>query len=238
MADVDFTVTDDRVAVLTMRAGENRLNPSFIAAIIGALDEIETSTGAEALVAVSAHEKIFSNGIDLDWTSGVQEAGREDELKAFFYDLGRLFRRVLLFPLPTTAAVNGHAFAAGAVLALTFDFRFMRSDRGYFCFPEVDLGIPFLPSALAICGRFIPPALFHEMQLTGRRLTGLECRDHGLARAALPRDEVTGAALDFAARLGKKRAIVAEMKARACRGIIRALEVEDRPYIESGKFHY
>ena len=48
----------------------------------------------------------------------------------------RLFARVLAFPRITVAAINGHAFAGGGMLALAHDFRVMRSDRGYFCLPE------------------------------------------------------------------------------------------------------
>ncbi len=44
-------------------------------------------------------------------------------------------------PLPTAAAINGHAFGFGALLALACDRRIMRSDRGFFCLPELDLKV-------------------------------------------------------------------------------------------------
>jgi len=37
----------------------------------------------------------------------------------------------------------GHAFAAGALLALVHDCRVMRTGRGWFCLPEIKLKIPF-----------------------------------------------------------------------------------------------
>ncbi|MCG2942458.1 enoyl-CoA hydratase/isomerase family protein, partial [Escherichia coli] len=61
-----------------------------------------------------------------------------------------LFSRVLTFSLPTAAAVNGHAFGGGAMLAMAHDYRVMRDDRGYFCFPEVDINIPFTPGMAAL----------------------------------------------------------------------------------------
>lgn len=54
--------------------------------------------------------------------------------------------RILTLPEPTVAAVSGHVFGAGAMLAMAHDWRIMRSDRGYFCFPEVDIRIPFTPA--------------------------------------------------------------------------------------------
>ena len=60
-----------------------------------------------------------------------------------------MLARFLTLPVPTAAAVVGHAFGAGAMLALAHDFRVMRADRGYFCFPEVDIRIPFTPGMAA-----------------------------------------------------------------------------------------
>lgn len=41
-------------------------------------------------------------------------------------------------PLPVIVAIDGHAFGNGSIICCTRDFRFMRSDRGFFGFPEVD----------------------------------------------------------------------------------------------------
>ncbi|MBT5681078.1 MAG: enoyl-CoA hydratase, partial [Gammaproteobacteria bacterium] len=55
------------VFTMTLNAGENRWNTTFVRAIAKVLDEVEASTGAAALVTASASEKFFSNGLDLDW---------------------------------------------------------------------------------------------------------------------------------------------------------------------------
>jgi enoyl-CoA hydratase/carnithine racemase len=60
-------------------------------------------------------------------------------------------------PLPTVASFNGHAFGAAAMLATAHDYRVMRDDRGYFCFPEVDINIPFTPGIAALIQAKLSP---------------------------------------------------------------------------------
>jgi enoyl-CoA hydratase/carnithine racemase len=74
-------------------------------------------------------------------------------IKDFMYRMNEVFKTCLTFPMPVIAAINGHAFGNGAILSCACDFRFMRSDKGFFCFPEVDINIPFLPGMLAWCKR-------------------------------------------------------------------------------------
>jgi enoyl-CoA hydratase/carnithine racemase len=235
MAVVDYQL-EGSVALLRMNDGENRFNPTFIKAFLDTLDEIEKHTNASALVVTSSHDKIFSNGIDLDWLLPAIKSGDLETSKGFFYSMMALFKRMLLYPMPTIAAISGHAFAGGAIFCCAFDFRFMRSDRGYFCFPEVDLSIPFLPGMLALNTRAIPYYMFEEMQLTGKRLTAQECERHHIVIKACSREELLGEALSFARAFNKRREIVSEMKKRLHKTIIHAMDVEDPPMIESGVF--
>ncbi|MFO7783024.1 MAG: enoyl-CoA hydratase/isomerase family protein [Thermodesulfobacteriota bacterium] len=236
MNRITWTMEEGRVAVVTLNDGENRFNPLFLESFLSVLDKVEKETGARALLVTSGHDKIFSNGIDLDWLVPVIQGGRKEEAKAFFYRMMGLFRRILLYPMPTIAAVSGHAFAGGAILCCAFDFRFMRSDRGFFCFPEVDLGIPFLPGMIAIITRAITLQTFEEMQYTGRRLTAEACVEKGIVAGAYSSDELMGRALNFAVELDKRREVVLEMKRRTHKRIVRVLDQEDPPIIESGMF--
>jgi enoyl-CoA hydratase/carnithine racemase len=233
---VEYTL-DERIAVLTMNDGENRFNLSFLKEFLAALDEIENQTDSNALVVTSSHEKIFCNGIDLDWLGPILQKGDKETAMAFFFANNRLFKRILLYPSPTIAAISGHAFAGGAIMSCAFDFRFMRSDRGFFCFPEVDLGIPFLPGAIAIVRKAIPLYKFEEMKYTGRRLTAEECEAHHIVLKACHRDHLMDEALTFAKGLNKRREVMAEMKRRMYKDIVHSMEAEDPPVIESGTFY-
>jgi len=236
MALIEYTM-EDRVAVLTMNSGENRFNLDFLGAFLDVLDEIENKTDANALVVRSSHEKIFSNGIDLEWLVPYIQKGDREIPKKFIYTLNKLLKRVLIYPMPTIAAITGHAFAGGAILCCCFDFRFMRSDRGFFCFPEVDLGIPFLPGMVAIAKKAIPMYKFEEMKYTGKRLTAEECMEHHIAMKACHMDDLMDEALSFAKGLNKRREIISVMKEGMYDDIVHIIDEKDPPVIESGRFN-
>lgn len=236
MAKIEYKI-DENVAVLTMNDGENLFNPGFLESFLSVLDEIENSTESNVLVVTSSHEKIFSNGIDLEWLGPIVLENNMDERNSFLYSMMALFRRILLYPMPTIAAISGHAFAGGAIMSCAFDFRFMRTDRGYFCFPEVDLGIPFLPGMLAVIKKAIPLYKFEEMQYTGARLTAEECEKHNIVFKACHMDDLMAEVLSYAKGLNKKRAIILEMKKRMYKDIVRVMEEEDPVSIDSGVFY-
>ena len=134
-----------RGARVFLQNGENRFNPAFVAAINAALDTVEAADGAAALVTVG-EGKFFSNGLDLDWILGSGEAG----MRFVAVDFLGMLRRVLALPVPTVAALNGHTFAGGCLLAMAHDYRFMRKDRGYICMNEIELPMPLSPAMAAL----------------------------------------------------------------------------------------
>ncbi|HPI94541.1 MAG TPA: enoyl-CoA hydratase/isomerase family protein [Deltaproteobacteria bacterium] len=233
MALVEIAL-DGQVAVLTLNNGENRFNKTFIEAFQGGLDEIEHDTGANALVVRSAHEKIFCNGIDLDWLMPMAQAGDTQGMKAFNYALSGLLRRILLYPMPTVAAINGHAFAGGAIMCCCFDFRFMRSDRGFFCFPEVDLGIPFWPSMVAMVKKAVPAYKLDEMFYLGTRLTGSQCEEHHIVVKACPESELMPAVMSFIGSQNKNRPYYLAQKERMNAPIIRIMDEDDPEVLDRG----
>lgn len=228
-------VLDGRIAVLTMNSGENRFNLTFLHEYLNVLDEIEQKTDANALVVRSAHDKIFTNGLDLDWLKPIVQAGDVGAIKEFCYTMNRLLRRILLYPMPTIAAITGHAFAGGAIMACCFDFRFMRSDRGFFCFPEVDLGIPLWPGMVAIVKKAIPAYKLDELYYLGTRLTGKECEEHHIVVKSYPMHELMPAVMAFAKGLNKKRSYYLAQKERMNASIIKVIDEEDPKVLNSAK---
>ena len=236
MQRVEYQV-NAHVATITLNDGENRFNPDFLNAYLGVLDEIESATDATTLVVTSSHEKIFSNGIDLEWLVPVIQQNDIARAKEYFYLLNRMFKRIVTYPLITVAGISGHAFAGGAIMCCAFDFRFMRSDRGFFCFPEVDLGIPFLPGMNALLKKAMPMYMVEYMEYTGVRLTAEQCVVHHIVHKACPHATLMDETMAFAMAINKRRPVVAEMKKRLSQSIVQAIDVEDVAYIEAGQFN-
>ena len=230
---VEWTL-DDNVAVLTMNNGENRINLTFLNELLKALDDIENKTAANALVVKAADPKIWCNGMDLDWL--VPAIARKDpDIEKFFDTQDKMYRRVTFYPMITVAALTGHAFAGGAILACSFDFMFMRADRGFLCFPEVDLNIPFLPYMDALIKRAMPMHKAMEAELTGKRFTAAELEKFNIIRKACPSaEETVKEAIAFAKSLNKGRVIVGEMKKVMNAHIGHFLDHIVRPDLQTG----
>ena len=201
---------DGEVFVLHLNPDdENRFHPDWLAAVEAALDEVEAATGPRALVTAGSG-KFWSNGLDLDWlmANGEHYAAYLDRVHA-------LLARTLASPVVTVAALNGHTFAAGAMWSLAHDVRVMRSDRGYFCFPEVDLGLPFQPGMNDLIRARLTPAVAHEAMTLGRRYGGEQARAAGIVEAVADADELLAAAVELARPLAGKatpaRAQIKEM---------------------------
>jgi enoyl-CoA hydratase/carnithine racemase len=209
---------DGSVFVLRMRGGENRFSMEWLDEVNAALDRVQATEGAAALV-TTGDGKFYSNGMDLDWlATAPQRAG--EYLSAIYHVLGR----VLSFPAITVAAVNGHAFGGGAQLAVAHDFVVMRADRGYWCMPEADLGLALTAEYTSLLRAKLPGRTLHEALVTGRRYGGPEALAAGIVHQVASEDQVLAQAIKLAGELaGKDRRTLAEHKRLLYGDAIKAL---------------
>jgi len=206
------------VWLLNLGDGENRFEPGFVAAVNDALDEVENAAGPRALV-TCAEGKCWSTGFDLDWM-GEHRDQVDDLLRAAH----RLLARVLVYPVPAVAALGGHAFGVGAMLACAHDQTVMRADRGFWCLPEVDLGLPFAPGMDALLRARLPARAAHQAMTTGRRYGGADAQAAGLVDATADADKVLSTAIDIAAPLaGKAGQTLGLIKAQMYGSVVAAL---------------
>ena len=181
---------DGDVFILRMESGENRFSPDLLDALKDALSTVSGAEGPRALVTVGT-DKFFTNGLDLDWL------GTNPTRMGEYLDMVQdLFARVLQMPCPTAAAINGHAFGAGAMLALVHDHRIMRDDRGFWCLPEVALDMPFPAGMQAVVTARLPITTSHEAMITSHRYPADEALAKGIVEATAPEADVLAAAVE------------------------------------------
>jgi len=188
---------DGDIFVLDLGDDENRFNDGSLDSIERCLQQVEDA--APCALVSTAQGKYWSNGLDLEWM-----ATQGERAPAFLTRVHGLLARVLEMGVPTVAALQGHTFAAGAMLALAHDDRVMRADRGYFCLPEIDIGLPFSPGMSALIAARLSPRAAHEAMTTGRRYGGTDAANAGLVEEAVEASEVLPRALARAEALTGK----------------------------------
>jgi enoyl-CoA hydratase/carnithine racemase len=227
---------EGNVAIISMDSGKNAHNIHFAQELLNLLKQVEEVKTNKALILTSSDEKSWSQGIDVPWLMSNIQNGNHQVIKDFLHMMDECFTLMMQYPMPVIAAINGHTFGNGSVLACACDFRFMRSDRGYFCFPEVDMSIPFVPGLIDVILKAMPSYRFNEMVLSGRRLSGAELeQDHVIEKSFDSAESLFEGALAYAKTFTKGRAIFSEHKRRLHKPVIDALAEKNPPVIESMK---
>jgi enoyl-CoA hydratase/carnithine racemase len=215
---------DGDVFVLDIGDGENRFHPDRLAAIGALLDEVEQAPGPKALV-TAATGKFFSNGLDPDWLFA-----HADQAGSYVETVQALFARVLTLPFVTVAALQGHTFAAGAMLSLTHDLRVMRVDRGFWCLPEAEINIPFTHGMSALIQARLTPRTAHTAMVTARRFGGADALAAGIVDATADEAGLRTAAIELARpHAAKAGPTVGTIKERMYGPALEALREKDVP---------
>ncbi|KAH8089045.1 ClpP/crotonase-like domain-containing protein [Filobasidium floriforme] len=194
-------------------APDNRLTDDMFAQLAAAMDQVEYEWRSQnkwegffdkkrkggALILTSEITKFFSNGLDF-----------ENSIKnpRFHLDIfSPVAVRLLTFPLVTIAAINGHAFAGGFLLALCCDYRLMTDGKAWCCMNEVDFGAPFPPffSSLLSTKLRSSPNLLREVSLA-KRFTAPELHKAGVVDEIVPTAKLRGRAIEFGNEIGLKSA--------------------------------
>ncbi|KAL0540976.1 hypothetical protein IC582_021002 [Cucumis melo] len=193
------------IFILTLTgSGEHRFNPQLLDSIRSSLRQVRsdvesavsTDSSSNFVLITTAEGKFFSNGYDIDWerTSMNQMILMDDKLKSVVSDL-------ITLPMPTIAAVSGHASAAGFIFAMSHDYIVMRRDRGFLYMSELDIR-RVIPQwfAVLVKSRIGSAAVRREVVLKAPKLTADKALELGIIDSAHDGAEETVAA---AVRLGE-----------------------------------
>ena len=190
---------DDGVFLLELLQGDtdNMLNLEVLSQWHAALDEVQQQRGNTAVLVHCSHPKTFSTGIDLPWLFGQHQ----DIIVEFVTQLENLLLRMAVLDAPTVVAINGNCYAGGALIASACDYRYMRLDRGRFCFPEVKIEKAFTPVMMEIAQLLPNARAVYELSITAEAWGGEQCYQRGVVDQALPLEQLFDAALNKARQL-------------------------------------
>ena len=210
---------DGDVFTLKVSDGENKIGPVALSEWNRALDAV-LKTGSDKVLIVTGTDHYWSTGLDLDEVQRMSHLERE----AFMARFDALLAKVLAAPFVTIAALNGHTYAGGGLLALAHDYRIMRSDRGFFCLPSIDVGIPFTAGMAALIADKIPQPAAHDLVISGREIGADEALTAGIVMQSVSADQVVPASAEMARGLtGKDATTLSTVKRRMYHNSIRLL---------------
>ncbi|PIA57849.1 hypothetical protein AQUCO_00500043v1 [Aquilegia coerulea] len=203
--------TRGNIFLLTLTGNtEHRLSPTLISQIRSLLSQIRSESQSKpgsVLITTSEKGKFFSNGLDLAWAESDGESHYRDRLVQMTVDFKLLIADLISFPLPTIAAVTGHAAAAGFMLAIAHDYVLMRKDRGVLYMSEIDIGLTFADYFMELMrAKFGSPNNLRDFVLQGMKVRGEEGVKRGIIDSVYNSPEETvEAAIQLGEKLGLKK---------------------------------
>ncbi|KAL3521066.1 hypothetical protein ACH5RR_019215 [Cinchona calisaya] len=190
------------ILTITGHDDEHRLNPTLIDSIRDALTRVRAESNGPSALITTAQGKFFSNGYDLAWA-------QSDESRLLLMDskLRCLISDLINLPMPTIAAVTGHASAAGFILAMAHDYILMRKDRGFLYMSELDIGLVIPPWFVTLLkSKARSPVAWREVVLKAAKLTAEMGVDMGIVGSAhVGVEETVKAAVDLGEELVKRK---------------------------------
>src|SRR5947207_7379452 len=217
MADTIRYQVSDNVAQITLDDGKvNAMALAFFEGLNAALDRAERER--PGAVVIAGRTGVFSAGLDLKLLPTLPPAELARTMVAF----GRIMLRVFTFPIPTVAAVSGHAIAGGAMLAFACDLRYAADGPYRLHLNEVAIGLPLPTWAIAIAESAVPHRWHTEAILHARAYSPPDALARNLVNGVVAPDRLPDEASSAAARLGAlHQAAYAASKTR-----LRAMAVE------------
>ena len=154
--------------------------------------------GLRCVVLTGAGDKAFCGGGDLKERNGMntEQWTRQHEI------FERQYWALLDMPLPTIAALNGHAYAGGLELALTCDFIYA-SSKARMALTEVTLGIMPGAGGTQLLPRAVGERRAKEILMTGKPFSAQDAMAWGLVNEVFEPDAVLVQALETAKTIAR-----------------------------------
>lgn len=232
--NTDFLSVEENGGIVTLTMNRPPANALDLEATVAATEVVrQFHTDIPKALILTGLGDFFSGGLDLKVIPQYSQTQQKETVLA----LSDLVEKLYSFPAPTVAAINGHAVAAGTLLALCTDHRIAADTDIKFGLTGTKVGIPYPSSAQAVIQAELAPPVVRRM-LLGAEVFGLsEAVRVGIVDEIQPADGLLQAAEAEAKRLAEfpsatYRAVKRELRSETLSKIKKAIEGND-PFLES-----
>ncbi len=220
----------DEILVIRMTRGKaNALNIALVEELNSAVDRAAGDATVRGIVLVSDCEGFFCGGFDV---SEVFSYDRNSMtlFSARFIDL---YEGLYLLPKPVVAAISGHAYGAGAMLAAACDLRIMSRDGADFALNEINFGVMLPPGFIRILVGAVGPGPAREMILLGGPVRPERALEIGLVSELVDSATIQRRAIEICSSLAKKPEAAFAANKRLLREVLgRTASDSDRIYLQ------
>jgi 4-carboxy-3-alkylbut-2-enoyl-[acp] decarboxylase len=229
---IEIEHADDGVVSLRMFTDENPyIEASFISTLTKRVEDLKADASVRVIV-VEGGDRYFSAGASREALLAV------DPELALLPKIAQIPQLILSLPVPTIAAMAGHAIGGGFLTGLWCDIVVL-AEESLYGINAIALGISPVMGSSVILEEVLGAPLAREFLFAGRMVTGREIKEWGgpLAHTIVPRAAVREQAYSIARDIADKPQKPVSLFKRALsakrRTILeQALAVEDKMYAQ------
>lgn len=206
---------------ISNQAKRNAFSGEMVYQLQKHLEAADSSPSARVVILTGAGDVAFSSGHDL-----VEMLAHPEH--AFGKEANAGFIRPQSMRIPVIAAVNGFAYAAGFILAMSCDLR-VASENARFATPGSKIGLLPIGGQISRLFHLLPQAKLLELLYTGEPMGAQEALALGFVNRVVPTGKVVAAARELADRIAANSpAVITEIK--------HGVELAQRHGIGAGEF--
>jgi len=220
---VRLDVVDTAIALITIdnERKRNAFSGNMARQLRDRFDEAEQAMPIRCVVVTGAGERAFSSGHDIGQMEAAREETADPEVNGGFY-------RPVSMRKPVIAAVNGAAYAAGLILALSCDIRIL-APHAVLCASGARIGLLPIGGQLSRLPHLMAPARAFEMLVTAEPMSATDALAAGFANRIAAPGQVLAESLVMARAICRNPpAIVQLIKEGVRRSLASGVEAAER----------
>lgn len=205
---------DGDLLVATLSRGKaNAINGALMDELLRTVQEA-SAVDVRGLVLASDRPRFFSSGFDIREVFSYTP----DQMNSFFRRFVAVYTGLRGLPKPVVAALSGHTFAGGSILALACDIRVMARGEFGFALSEINLGLVLTDEIRAMLTEAVGVGRARELLLSGEPVTPDRAYEIGLVHELAEADEVRAKAILRAKALAAKPPVAFAAMKQSLRG--------------------